>query len=426
MKASSIEFKLLRNQRGVSAVIIALLLVVLLGMAALAVDLGYLYVTRNELQNVADAAALAATRRLGEIYQAMPVNLQADYNLSNFPADRTDMENIAIEVAGMNKAAAASITILSADIEFGQWDFVNRSLTVTDDQPDAVRVKARKDETANNPVTTFFAKVFNINTMAVTATATAALSGQGETEEGELILPIGISYAWFTGGAWCDETIKFSPTKDPDACAGWNSFTFDPPNDAIVRKILEGNPDYISPPTTAGETVFNFIGGDLSQKTFEQLLLLYRDKGYDLKKGTGDAFEPAVTNDDGSPRTGALQEGDDGLTLTELTELTENLQDPKTGEPVYYPDDKNQEMEPRKRHVWYTHVVVYDWADCSNPNTAIKIVGYAPVRIETIYDAGNDGKMVYGQVTCDQISKDDTRGGGLYTGIKGSIPGLVQ
>ena len=421
MKASSIEFKLLRNQRGVSAVIIALLLVVLLGMAALAVDLGYLYVTRNELQNVADAAALAATRRLGEIYQAMPGNLQADYNLSNFPADRTDMENIAIEVAGMNKAAAAGITILNADIEFGQWDFVNRSLTVTDDQPDAVRVKARKDETANNPVTTFFAKVFNVNTMAVTATATAALSGQGETEEGELILPIGISYAWFTGGAWCDETIKFSPTKDPDACAGWNSFTFDPPNDAVVRKILEGNPDYISPPTTAGETVFNFIGGDLSQKTFQQLLLLYRDKGYDLKKNQ-DGFEPAWRNDDDSPKTGALQDGDDGY------DLTEQLKDPETGEPIdeYYPDDKNEEMAPRKRHVWYTHVVVYDWPDCSNPNTAIKIVGYAPVRIETIYDAGNNGKMVYGQVTCDEISKDDTRGGGLYTGIKGSIPGLVQ
>ncbi|MEJ2285873.1 MAG: TadG family pilus assembly protein, partial [Desulfobacterales bacterium] len=266
------------------------------------------------MQNVADAAALAATRRLGEIYQAMPGNQQASYDLSNFPADRTDMENVAIEVAGMNKAAAAGITILNADIEFGQWDFVNRSLTVTDNQPDAVRVKARKDETANNPVTTFFAKVFNIDTMAVTATATAALSGQGETDAGELVLPIGISYAWFTGDpSWCDDTIKFSPTKDPDACAGWNSFTFDPPNDAILRKILEGNPNYTSPPTTAGETVFNFIGGDLSQNTFEQLLLLYRDKGFDIKAGTGSKgtkeFEPAVKNADGSPVTGALQVG---------------------------------------------------------------------------------------------------------------------
>ena len=90
MKASSIEFKLLRNQRGVSAVIIALLLVVLLGMAALAVDLGYLYVTRNELQNVADAAALAATRQLGEIYQAMPGNLQADYDPGRTSTGRPD------------------------------------------------------------------------------------------------------------------------------------------------------------------------------------------------------------------------------------------------------------------------------------------------------------------------------------------------
>ena len=60
MTASYIEFKLLRDQRGASAVLIALLLVVLLGIAALAIDLGYLYVTRYELQNVADSAALAA------------------------------------------------------------------------------------------------------------------------------------------------------------------------------------------------------------------------------------------------------------------------------------------------------------------------------------------------------------------------------
>ena len=82
----------------------------------------------------------------------------------------------------------------------------------------------------------------------------------------------GSRYAWFTRAAWCDETIKFSPTEDPDACAGWNSFTFDPPNDAVLRKILEGNPNYPSPPTTAGETVFNFIGGNLSQQTFDQLI----------------------------------------------------------------------------------------------------------------------------------------------------------
>ena len=425
MKALSIEFKLLRNQRGVSAVIIALLLVVLLGMAALAVDLGYLYVTRNELQNVADAAALAATRRLGEIYQAMPSNLHASYTLAgdNGPADQTNMEDIAIEVAGMNKAAAAGITILNADIEFGQWDFVNRSLTVTSDQPDAVRVTARKDETANSPVTTIFAKVFKINTMDVTATATAALSGLGETEAGELVLPIGISEFWFNNPEWCDNTIKFSPTGDPDACAAWNSFTYDPPNDSLLRKILDVDTNYPSPATTAGDTIFNFIGGKLSQQTFDALLLLYKEKGYDVAANYDPStgfFPPAQLDDDGNTKTGALPDNPDGPATG-----TVPLTDPNTGERLYYPDDKKTPT-PRNKHVWKTHVVVYDWDDCSNPNTSIKIVGYAPVAIETVYDAGNDGKMVLGQVTCGEISKDNVRGGGGYYGVKGSIPGLVQ
>ena len=39
----------------------AVMMVGLLGVAALAVDLGYLYVVRNELQNVSDAGALAGS-----------------------------------------------------------------------------------------------------------------------------------------------------------------------------------------------------------------------------------------------------------------------------------------------------------------------------------------------------------------------------
>ena len=49
----------LRDDRGVSAVLVALLLVPLIGFAALAVDLGAVYSERRQLQNGADAAALA-------------------------------------------------------------------------------------------------------------------------------------------------------------------------------------------------------------------------------------------------------------------------------------------------------------------------------------------------------------------------------
>ncbi|SEB21229.1 pilus assembly protein TadG-related protein [Paraburkholderia sartisoli] len=53
-----------RGERGVIAIIVALTLVVLIGFAGLALDLGKLYVAKSELSNAADACALAAARDL--------------------------------------------------------------------------------------------------------------------------------------------------------------------------------------------------------------------------------------------------------------------------------------------------------------------------------------------------------------------------
>ena len=57
-----------REQRGSVIIIFAVCLFLLVGLAALAVDIGYVYTTRSELQNVADAAALAGARYLGSEY----------------------------------------------------------------------------------------------------------------------------------------------------------------------------------------------------------------------------------------------------------------------------------------------------------------------------------------------------------------------
>ena len=53
-----------RRQSGAAAILVAFLMIVFLGIAALALDIGYLYVVRTELQNAADAAALAGAGRL--------------------------------------------------------------------------------------------------------------------------------------------------------------------------------------------------------------------------------------------------------------------------------------------------------------------------------------------------------------------------
>ncbi len=58
------RFRLDANQHGAVAVLVALMLVVLIAAAGIVLDLGRLFVNKTELQNAADACALAAAREL--------------------------------------------------------------------------------------------------------------------------------------------------------------------------------------------------------------------------------------------------------------------------------------------------------------------------------------------------------------------------
>ncbi|MDA2916795.1 pilus assembly protein TadG-related protein, partial [Nitrospinae bacterium AH_259_B05_G02_I21] len=64
MPPGRLSLCLWRDERGVIAVIAVLLLTAMVGMAALVVDLGWLYVVRSELQNGADAGAMAGVVEL--------------------------------------------------------------------------------------------------------------------------------------------------------------------------------------------------------------------------------------------------------------------------------------------------------------------------------------------------------------------------
>jgi Flp pilus assembly protein TadG len=54
----------IKEERGATFVVVALLIIVLVGVAALAIDIGHLFVVRNELQNASDAGCLAGGRFL--------------------------------------------------------------------------------------------------------------------------------------------------------------------------------------------------------------------------------------------------------------------------------------------------------------------------------------------------------------------------
>ncbi len=57
------------GERGAVSVLVAILMVVLLGFAALAVDIGVLYAERTQLRNGADAAAIAIAQKCAKRHQ---------------------------------------------------------------------------------------------------------------------------------------------------------------------------------------------------------------------------------------------------------------------------------------------------------------------------------------------------------------------
>jgi len=319
MRAYKISIARKMNEnRGATAIIVAISLFVLIGFLALAVDVGYLYGTRNELQNVADAAALAATRKLGDIYEGMTPQQQQNFLLGS--VDLSPIKLFAAEIASKNKAAGISISLNDNDIQVGQWDGTIFSQRM-DQSPDAVRVTARRDNLANNSVSTFFAKIFGSNLVAVSATATAALTGAKTIDD--RILPIGIS-KWASINK-CDGPITFAPTNN--SCYGWNNFKAKNANDSETRKILDDllngtNKSGLIPSSINLGDLFSYTGGKLSDNTFEKF---------------DELFQYMKTHDlDGNDST------------------------------------------------WTTGVVIYDRNDCSNPNKEMAVVGFATAIITEV------------------------------------------
>ncbi|WP_237409718.1 TadE/TadG family type IV pilus assembly protein [Chlorobium phaeovibrioides] len=102
----------LHRQRGGTAILFALVLPVLLGFAALAVDLARIHLVKVELQNAADAASLGGAHSLSDA-GGQPYNWSAAVNAAQ-------------NVVQSNVANGANIQ--DATIETGYWNLQNPSL----------------------------------------------------------------------------------------------------------------------------------------------------------------------------------------------------------------------------------------------------------------------------------------------------------
>lgn len=157
-----------RRRRAVTLVLVAVMVPVLLGFAALTIDVGVLYNSRADLQNAADAGALSATNILG-----------SDRTIAGVTTARAQ----AIAMVHRNYSLGRQLAIDPTDIVFGKIDYDPAANTYsffpTENQPDAVRISVRSSTgSANGPVPLCFASIFGKSTANVQATATAALTSR--------------------------------------------------------------------------------------------------------------------------------------------------------------------------------------------------------------------------------------------------------
>lgn len=195
-----------KQENGSVLVLMAGLIIVLTGFAVLAVDVGRIYIVRNELQNAADSAALAGANCL--IRQSLAGSTTECTSINATALNWTRASAKAVAQLGNNSAAnfAISTTGTGHQVDVGYWDVnggtalqpttltplgpctvVGGVMTTACHKP-AVRVEITKDTGKNNgPITMLTAAMFGGANVPMTARAVAVISSPGNVPPLSLI-----------------------------------------------------------------------------------------------------------------------------------------------------------------------------------------------------------------------------------------------
>jgi len=247
---------------------VALLILVFVGFAAVAIDIGHLFLVRNELQNAADAGCLAGARFL--------------YG-SDGMAVNENSNQVAYEATIVNKSEKAPVDVHwtvgnTGDVERGHWSFATGAFTPTElTQPvnlwdvspeeldanpafiNALRVKARRQDT---PSASFFARIFGYENFSLSREAIAYIGFAGTLAPGEADQPIAICReSLLVNGQYTCSTGRMITNHEVVAgleSGGWTDFNQDSAcltgtNAETVRSLIcgSGNPE----PVILGQSI---------------------------------------------------------------------------------------------------------------------------------------------------------------------------
>jgi Flp pilus assembly protein TadG len=174
-----------RDESGAIAILMSVFLPAFVGFATLAVDASYVYSAHNQLQNAADAAALAGNQYIGAYTGTSSAPCSGSSASPETLATSTALCTYAEKLAAANMPSAQYGSILEgADIIVGTWSSAGTFTALTTGAiPNAVKVTTRMTSANSNPVNLFFTQLLGaisrgagFKTFSVTASAIAAFT----------------------------------------------------------------------------------------------------------------------------------------------------------------------------------------------------------------------------------------------------------
>jgi Flp pilus assembly protein TadG len=223
-------------------VLTAILMPVLLGFCGLAIDVGHYMVVKNELQNAADAGALAGARAL------FPADLSTVTNPVS--PDCSTAVTVGTQAAHWNKTDNSATVV--ANIQTGHWDLVNRQFVAgcsnsEADFTNAVQVTAQRQDT---PL--FLLQVLGAVPKTIQASSVAVIDWVGGLKKGKGF-PVAIAQKYaqtdhnidiYFNDDTCDTGCWYMPGASASDCT------------TTVQKVLNDPIDNPMPAVSSGQEIF--------------------------------------------------------------------------------------------------------------------------------------------------------------------------
>ncbi len=212
------------RRHGTAIIWTVMMVIVMFGFCSLAVDLGRVITTKTELRRCTDAAARAGVAVLSST------------------VTNSTVQNTVKNLAALDKANNASITINNADIQWGIWNSATKTFTAQTNANtsgvNAIKVTARCTSANGNPVSLMFGTFLGASTCDVTATSVAALGTTTTTWTGTILAT---SNLWLAGAPNGTQGSVPDPNY-PSAGHPWRYDVAGPTGSTISTQDAYGDP----------------------------------------------------------------------------------------------------------------------------------------------------------------------------------------